>query len=70
MVRGGIFVITGIFDKTRLATYVCTLDLFHLLRRLSMETAFLVVVSCACLVVGIYFFFVRERPTEKSEQQQ
>jgi hypothetical protein len=28
-----------------------------------METI-LIVVSCACLVVGLYFFFVRSRPKE------
>lgn len=31
-----------------------------------METVALVVVSCACLVVGLYFFFVRVRPSESS----
>jgi hypothetical protein len=35
-----------------------------------METAFLVIVSCACLVVGIYFFFVRARPTEGAQQRE
>ena len=35
-----------------------------------METIFLVVVSCACLVVGIYFFFVRQRPHENLEDSQ
>ena len=33
-------------------------------------TIFLVVTSCACLVVGIYFFFVRARPEEKSQESQ
>jgi hypothetical protein len=31
-------------------------------------TIFLVVTSCACLVVGIYFFFVRSRPEEKAQE--
>lgn len=35
-----------------------------------METAMLVVVTCACLVVGIYFFFVRTRPAETSHEAQ
>jgi hypothetical protein len=35
-----------------------------------METAFLVVASCACLVVGLYFFFVRARPGEKAPPQE
>jgi hypothetical protein len=35
-----------------------------------METAVLVVVSCACLVVGIYFFFVRPRSTETTHEAQ
>jgi hypothetical protein len=36
-----------------------------------METTIsLVVVSCACLVVGIYFFFVRSRPEEKQQDSQ
>ncbi len=30
-------------------------------------TIFLVGVSCCCLVVGIYFFFVRSRPEEKPQ---
>jgi len=34
-------------------------------------TVFLVVTACVCLVVGIYFFFVRSRSAEeKSEQPQ
>jgi hypothetical protein len=33
-------------------------------------TIFLVVASCACLVVGIYFFFVRKRPDENSQTQE
>ena len=36
-----------------------------------METSvFLVSLSCAVLVVGIYFFFVRSRPEEKSTESQ
>jgi hypothetical protein len=36
-----------------------------------METIlFWVVASCACLVVGIYFFFVRSRRDEKTPEQQ
>jgi hypothetical protein len=36
-----------------------------------MDTSvYLVVSACACLVVGIYFFFVRSRPEEKTEQPQ
>jgi hypothetical protein len=36
-----------------------------------METIFWVVASAAFLVVGIYFFFVRSRPTaEKPNDQQ
>jgi hypothetical protein len=31
---------------------------------------FWVVATCACLVVGIYFFFVRSRPDEKSQEPQ
>ena len=31
-------------------------------------TIFLIVLSCSCLVVGIYFFFVRARPEEKAQQ--
>lgn len=27
-------------------------------------TVFLVIAACACLVVGIYFFFVRSRSSE------
>ena len=27
-------------------------------------TIFLIVTSCACLVVGLYFFFVRARPSK------
>jgi hypothetical protein len=34
------------------------------------STVFLIMTACACLVVGIYFFFVRSRPEEKSQQQQ
>jgi hypothetical protein len=30
----------------------------------------LIVVSCACIVVCIYFFFVRSRPNEKSPTEQ
>jgi len=30
----------------------------------------MIVVSCSCLVVGIYFFFVRARPGEKTHEQQ
>ena len=33
-----------------------------------MEATFLVVTSCACLVVGIYFFFVRSRPGEMAQE--
>jgi nitrogen fixation-related uncharacterized protein len=33
-------------------------------------TVFLVVIACFCLVVGIYFFFVRSRPEEKSSEPQ
>jgi len=33
-------------------------------------TGYLILTACACLVVGIYFFFVRQRPEEKSEQPQ
>jgi hypothetical protein len=33
-----------------------------------METSFFIVLTCACLVVGIYFFFVRTRPGETPEQ--
>jgi hypothetical protein len=35
-----------------------------------METIFWVVASTAFLVVGIYFFFVRSRSTEKSDEPQ
>jgi hypothetical protein len=31
-------------------------------------TIFLIVSSCACLVVGIYFFFVRSRQGEKPRE--
>lgn len=31
---------------------------------------FWVVATCACLVVGIYFFFVRSRTDEKAPEQQ
>jgi len=31
---------------------------------------FWIVTTCACLVVGIYFFFVRERPEEKPSEPQ
>ncbi len=27
-------------------------------------------VTCTCLVVGIYFFFVRSRPNEQTNNQQ
>jgi hypothetical protein len=30
----------------------------------------LLVITCSCLVVGIYFFFVRARPEEKAQQSQ
>ena len=33
-------------------------------------TTYLVILSCSCLVVGIYFFFVRARPGEKSPDSQ
>ena len=34
-----------------------------------METTLsLIGVTCACLVVGIYFFFVRNRPGEKASE--
>jgi len=33
-------------------------------------TVFLIVLSCACLIVGIYFFFVRSRTAEKTPEQQ
>jgi len=33
-------------------------------------TVFLVSLSCACLVVGIYFFFVRRRPDENLHDSQ
>jgi nitrogen fixation-related uncharacterized protein len=33
-------------------------------------TIFLVGVSCSCLIVGIYFFFVRSRPEQKPEDPQ
>lgn len=35
-----------------------------------METSFIVVLSCVCLVVGIYFFFVRSRTSENSKPQE
>jgi hypothetical protein len=35
-----------------------------------MEAAFFYVAACACLVVGIYFFFVRSRPSEKAPPQE
>ena len=35
-----------------------------------METIFLIVTACACLVVGLYFFFVRSRPSEKPHEPQ
>lgn len=31
---------------------------------------FWLVATCACLVVGVYFFFVRARPEEKSPEPQ
>ena len=31
---------------------------------------FWVIAACACLVVGIYFFFVRTRPVEQSNEAQ
>lgn len=31
-----------------------------------METG-LIVVTCACLVVGLYFFFVRRRPDQNPQ---
>jgi hypothetical protein len=33
-----------------------------------METV-LIVVSCACLVIGLYFFFVRPRATESPPRE-
>jgi hypothetical protein len=34
-------------------------------------TVSLIVLTCACLVVGIYFFFVRtSKPEEKSQPQE
>jgi nitrogen fixation-related uncharacterized protein len=33
-------------------------------------THFLIGISCVCLVVGIYFFFVRSRPEEKAQAQE
>ena len=36
-----------------------------------METTIgLIVVACACLVVGIYFFFVRTRPSDNLHDSQ
>ena len=35
-----------------------------------METVSLVAISGVCLVVGIYFFFVRSRPTENPQPPQ
>jgi hypothetical protein len=36
-----------------------------------METTLsLIAISCACLVVGIYFFFVRSRPADKPNEPQ
>ena len=34
------------------------------------STFFWVVAACACLIVGIYFFFVRARPTDKAREPQ
>lgn len=35
-----------------------------------MDSTYWVVLSCTCLVVGIYFFFVRPRPSETPQQEQ
>jgi hypothetical protein len=35
-----------------------------------METLFLITTACVCLIVGLYFFFVRVRPSEKSHEPQ
>jgi nitrogen fixation-related uncharacterized protein len=36
-----------------------------------METTIaLIAVSCVCLVVGIYFFFVRSKPGEQKRTQE
>jgi hypothetical protein len=35
-----------------------------------METVVWITVASVCLVVGIYFFFVRTRPAEKPNEQQ
>jgi len=45
---------------------------FHQSRSFMMEaTVSLIVLTCACLVVGIYFFFVRtSKPEEKSQPQE
>jgi hypothetical protein len=33
-------------------------------------TIYMVALSCTCLIVGIYFFFVRPRPGEKPQDSQ
>ena len=33
-------------------------------------TVFMIAVSCVCLIVGIYFFFVRPRPEENPGEPQ
>jgi hypothetical protein len=36
-----------------------------------MGTTFsLIAITCACLVVGVYFFFVRSRPADESNERQ
>ena len=44
-------------------------DVSTLIMRFSMDSmSFLVGLSCFCLIVGIYFFFVRHRETEQQPQ--
>ena len=60
----------GIFDSREFASYVCSGYFPFHLRSLSMESVlFWVVAACACLVVGIYFFFVRTRPIEQPHER-
>jgi hypothetical protein len=56
----------GLFDKIPPAIYACTsVFLSPSWRHVMATTIFLIVTSCACLVIGIYFFFVRPRQGQK-----
>jgi hypothetical protein len=65
--RAGILVAFGIIDKHGKPTYVWTVVLIKPILEISMDVAIpMIVLACACLVVGIYFFFVRTKKTDQT----